>query len=149
MPIGFRSSLGQALEKAGYLTKDQCNSQPLRDECDPNPPTTICVSVRQSSMIGTRTNRFSNFTRALLAMRHSGFTFSLRHRSNGFSARQSKGGQGDETPLKLGTVGARIVAETLIGLWWGDGHSYLRQAPNWVPRKEIRSMGDLIDFALS
>jgi hypothetical protein len=62
---------------------------------------------------------------------------------------RAKGGQGDETPLKLGPVAARIVAETLIGLLWGDGHSYLRQTPNWVPETGIRSMGDLIDFALS
>jgi hypothetical protein len=39
------------------------------------------------------------------------------------------------------------VAETLIGLLWADGHSYLRQAPNWRP-DEIRTMGDLIGFAL-
>jgi Animal haem peroxidase len=58
------------------------------------------------------------------------------------------GGEGDETPVRLGTVGARIVAETLIGLLWGDGHSYLRQAPNWMPEHGIHTMGDLIDFAL-
>jgi hypothetical protein len=39
------------------------------------------------------------------------------------------------------------VAETLIGLLWSDGSSYLRQAPNWKP-DNIRSMGDLISFAL-
>jgi hypothetical protein len=60
-----------------------------------------------------------------------------------------KGGKGDEEPLKLGTIGARIVAETLLGLLWGDGHSYLRQAPNWMPEHGIRNMGDLIDFALN
>lgn len=62
---------------------------------------------------------------------------------------KAKGSKGDEEPLKLGTVGARIVAETLIGLLLGDGHSYLRQAPNWVPGHGIRNMGDLIDFALT
>ena len=62
---------------------------------------------------------------------------------------KANGGQGDETPLSLGTVGGRIVAETLIGLVWGDGHSYLRQAPNWVPEHGIRNMGDLINFALT
>jgi hypothetical protein len=41
------------------------------------------------------------------------------------------------------------VAETLIGLLWSDGSSYLRQAPNWKPPDHnIRSMGDLISFAL-
>jgi Animal haem peroxidase len=60
----------------------------------------------------------------------------------------AKGGKGNEEPLRLGTVGGRIVAETLIGLLWGDGYSYLRQAPNWKP-DTIRSIGDLIEFALS
>ena len=50
--------------------------------------------------------------------------------------------------MTLGTVGGRIVAETLIGLLWADGHSYLRQSPNWEP-KEIRNMGDLIAFGLA
>jgi hypothetical protein len=58
------------------------------------------------------------------------------------------GGKKDEEPVCLGTVGGRIVAETLIGLLWGDGSSYLRQVPNWKPKK-IRSMGDLISMALS
>src|SRR2546429_2022353 len=54
-----------------------------------------------------------------------------------------KGAKGNEEPLTLGTVGKRIVAETLIGLLWADGTSYLRQAPNWEP-DTIRNMGDLI-----
>ena len=58
------------------------------------------------------------------------------------------GGKGDATPLRLGSVGGRLVAETLIGLVLGDGHSYLRQAPNWEP-PAIRTIGGLIDFALS
>jgi hypothetical protein len=61
---------------------------------------------------------------------------------------KAKGGKGDEEPLRLGTIGGRIVAETLIGLLWADGSSYLRQAPNWKP-DTIRSMGDLIGVALS
>jgi hypothetical protein len=61
---------------------------------------------------------------------------------------KAPGGKGDEEPVRLGTVGGRIVAETLIGLLWADGSSYLRQAPNWKPDK-IRSIGDLIHFALS
>jgi len=59
-----------------------------------------------------------------------------------------KGGKGNLEPVRLGTVGGRIVAETIIGLIWGDGRSYLRQAPNWKP-ETLRSMGDLIHFALS
>ena len=61
---------------------------------------------------------------------------------------RAKAGQGNAEPIKLGTVGARIVAETLIGMLWMDGHSYLRQAPNWKP-DSIRTMGDLIDRALN
>ncbi|MEP6968569.1 MAG: hypothetical protein ABI906_10880 [Pseudomonadota bacterium] len=61
---------------------------------------------------------------------------------------RAKAGQGNAEPLKMGTVGARIVAETLIGMLWADGRSYLRQAPNRKP-DSIRTMGDLIDFALS
>ena len=60
---------------------------------------------------------------------------------------RAEGGKGDEEPVHLGRVGGRIVAETLIGLLWSDGSSYLRQAPNWKP-DNIRSMGDLISFAL-
>jgi hypothetical protein len=61
---------------------------------------------------------------------------------------KAAGGKGNEEPVRLGTVGGRIVAETLLGLLWADGSSYLRQAPNWKP-DTIRSMGDLIHFALS
>ena len=38
-------------------------------------------------------------------------------------------------------------AETLIGLLWGDGQSYLRQAPNWHPDR-FTDFGGLIKFAL-
>ncbi len=64
---------------------------------------------------------------------------------------KAKGSKGNEEPSTLGTVGKRIVAETLIGLLWADGHSYLRQAPNWHPAIGGRpfSMGELIKFALS
>ena len=61
---------------------------------------------------------------------------------------KAKQKKNDEEPLTLGTVGGRIVAETLIGLLMADGHSYLRQAPNWKP-DTIRSIGDLIATALS
>jgi hypothetical protein len=61
---------------------------------------------------------------------------------------KGQGGKGDKEPVRLGTVGGRIVAETLLGLLWADGTSYLRQAPNWKP-ETIRSMGDLIHAALS
>ena len=60
----------------------------------------------------------------------------------------AKGSKGDEEPVRLGTIGGRIVAETILGLIWGDGRSYLRQAPNWKP-DTLRTMGDLLHFALS
>lgn len=34
---------------------------------------------------------------------------------------------------RLGPVGGRLVAETLIGLILADSHSFLTQDPNWVP----------------
>ena len=34
---------------------------------------------------------------------------------------------------RLGPVGGRIVAETLIGLILADSHSFLAQDPNWLP----------------
>jgi hypothetical protein len=41
--------------------------------------------------------------------------------------------KGDKTPLMLGPVGGRIVAEVFIGLLLGDSHSFLRQSPEWKP----------------
>jgi Animal haem peroxidase len=64
------------------------------------------------------------------------------------------GSRKDAEPVTLGEVGKRIVAETLIGLLLADGHSFLRQAPNWTPTEAGHfgadfDMGKLIDFALS
>lgn len=39
----------------------------------------------------------------------------------------------DKTPIHLGPVGGRIVAETIVGLLMSDGHSYLSQFPKWKP----------------
>ena len=61
---------------------------------------------------------------------------------------KAQGGKGNEEPMRLGTVGGRIIAETLLGILWADGHSYLRQSPNWKPDK-IGTMGDLISQALA
>jgi hypothetical protein len=36
---------------------------------------------------------------------------------------------------RLGPVGGRIVAEVLIGLLYGDPHSYLRLDPAWTPKE--------------
>lgn len=38
-------------------------------------------------------------------------------------------------PVRLGKVGGRIVAETIIGLMLGDRNSYLRQDPNGTPKQ--------------
>ncbi len=39
----------------------------------------------------------------------------------------------DKTPIFLGPVGGRIVAEVFIGLLLGDSHSFLSQDPYWTP----------------
>jgi hypothetical protein len=56
----------------------------------------------------------------------------------------------DSTPIRLGPVGGRIVAETFIGLLLADPHSFLRQAPDWAPNKSRTfTMADLIKKATS
>ena len=68
-----------------------------------------------------------------------------------FKRADMAGSKGDEEPVTLGPVGGRIVAETLIGLVYGDGHSYLQQDPNWEPLIGGRNvtMGQLIKYALT
>jgi len=39
----------------------------------------------------------------------------------------------DKTPIRLGPVGGRIVAEVFVGLMLGDNHSFLAQDPSWQP----------------
>ena len=61
-------------------------------------------------------------------------------------------GKGAAEPMRLGAMGARIVAETLIGLLAADGHSVLRQAPNWRPEAgtaTLDTMGKLLAFAVA
>ena len=54
----------------------------------------------------------------------------------------------NETPIRLGPVGGRIVAETFIGLLLADPHSFLSQAPDWAPNKSRTfTMADLIKKA--
>jgi heme peroxidase len=56
----------------------------------------------------------------------------------------------DSTPIRLGPVGGRIVAETFIGLLLADPHSFLSQAPDWAPNKSRAfTMADLIKKATS
>jgi hypothetical protein len=55
------------------------------------------------------------------------------------------------TPVQLGTVGSRIVVETLVGILLNDGHSVLRQAPAWHPtigKGCCFDMPDFINYAL-
>jgi hypothetical protein len=56
----------------------------------------------------------------------------------------------DDTPIRLGPVGGRIVAETFIGLLLGDPHSFLSKEPHWRPNKAGKfAMADLIKKAIS
>jgi hypothetical protein len=47
----------------------------------------------------------------------------------------------NDTPLRLGPVGARIVAEVFAGLLLNDRHSFLRQNPLWKPHQAFTSNG--------
>ncbi len=59
----------------------------------------------------------------------------------------------DDTPIRLGPVGGRLVGETFVRLLLEDGQSFLRQSPNWKPFHEFRApngefrMFDLLDQA--
>lgn len=59
----------------------------------------------------------------------------------------------NSTPIRLGAVGGRIVAEVFIGLMLGDQYSYLSQEPGWKPFAEFLNngqfkMADLIKQAI-
>src|SRR5262249_3453367 len=59
----------------------------------------------------------------------------------------------NETPIRLGPVGGRIVAEVFVGLLLGDRHSFLVANPEWRPFQEFTrhghfEMGDLVARAL-
>lgn len=45
---------------------------------------------------------------------------------------------------KLGPVGSRIVAEVIVGLVFGDSHSFLNVNPNWTPPYD--SLGDKFEL---
>lgn len=53
----------------------------------------------------------------------------------------------NQTPIRLGKVGGRIVAEVFVGLMLADGHSYLRQNPNFRPHPELASDDGSFDMA--
>jgi hypothetical protein len=54
-----------------------------------------------------------------------------------------------EKGARLGPVGGRIVAETLVGLLELDPNSFLRQKPDWTPTFGNRDFGitDFLSFA--
>ena len=62
------------------------------------------------------------------------------------------GADADAVGVRLGPVGGRIVAETLIGLLLNDSQSYLSHDPNWMPtipmEKDDLRMADMLKYAL-
>ena len=48
----------------------------------------------------------------------------------------------NETPIRLGPVGGRIVAEVFIGLLLGDHHTFLSQFPSWQPNPDFTNAGE-------
>jgi hypothetical protein len=59
----------------------------------------------------------------------------------------------NDTPIRLGPVGGRIVGEVFVGLMLGDRHSYLNQDPTWKPFLDFQNKGkfqmvDLIQQAM-
>lgn len=56
-------------------------------------------------------------------------------------AEAQQGFERNRTPLTLGPVGGRIVAEVFAGLLLGDAHSHLSQCPGWTPRREFMNHG--------
>jgi len=48
----------------------------------------------------------------------------------------------DETPIRLGPVGGRIVGEVFVGLMMGDRFSMLRQDPLWTPDPKFTRDGN-------
>jgi Animal haem peroxidase len=47
----------------------------------------------------------------------------------------------NDTPIRLGPVGGRIVGEVFFGLLIGDSHSYLSQDPHWHPEDKFLRNG--------
>ncbi len=71
--------------------------------------------------------------------------------------RQDSEGMADKdanaVPVRLGPVGGRIVAETILGLLVAGENSYLRLEPDWTPTlpkaKATFGIADIIRYALS
>jgi Animal haem peroxidase len=47
----------------------------------------------------------------------------------------------NETPIRMGPVGGRIVGEVIVGLMWNDSHSFLRQSPLFQPFQKFQANG--------
>jgi hypothetical protein len=56
-------------------------------------------------------------------------------------AEAQQGFVNNNTPLKLGPVGGRIVAEVFLGLMLGDQHSFLSQHADWLPLDSLGGKG--------
>ena len=54
----------------------------------------------------------------------------------------------DATPIRLGSVGGRIVTEVFAGILLHDSSSWLRQDPGWRPEADTFKMADLIRRAI-
>jgi hypothetical protein len=55
----------------------------------------------------------------------------------------------NETPIRLGDVGGRLVTEVFVGLLLGDSHSFLSQNPSWLPGGSAKfGIADLIKIAI-
>jgi hypothetical protein len=68
-------------------------------------------------------------------------------------AEAQQGFKQNDTPIRLGPVGGRIVAEVILGLLFGDSHAFVNQARHWKPRREFMQhgkfdMGDLVQAAI-
>ena len=48
----------------------------------------------------------------------------------------------NDTPIRLGPVGGRLVGEVFFGLLIGDSHSYLSQDPHWHPENQFLRNGE-------
>ena len=48
----------------------------------------------------------------------------------------------NQTPIRVGPVGGRIIGEVFVGLLLGDRHSFLNQAPLWQPIAEFTRDGE-------
>jgi len=53
----------------------------------------------------------------------------------------------NDTPIRLGPVGGRIVGEVFIGLLLGDKHSFLNQDPDWKPLQVFTEGGKKFGIA--